>query len=99
MAFTAARPAAKVVTMAAVISCGHGVTPLATTPWSPAKTATAAGSGIGGGQAPAAPGPRGPPPPAPPRGPGRIATRARWVGAFPSAPGAYIEDALPSFEA
>ena len=26
--------------MAVVTSCGHGVTPLATTPWSPAKTAT-----------------------------------------------------------
>ena len=36
-------------------SCGHGVTPWACTPWSPAKTATAAGSGSGGGQAPASP--------------------------------------------
>ena len=41
----AAPPAQKLATICAVTSCGHGVTPSATTPWSPAKTATAAGAG------------------------------------------------------
>ena len=54
-AFTTAPPARKFATICAVTSCGHGVTPWACTPWSPAKTATAAGSGSGGGHAPAMP--------------------------------------------
>ena len=53
--FTAAPPAAKLATIWAVTSRGHGVTPRATTPWSAAKTATPAGRGTGGGQAPAMP--------------------------------------------
>ena len=52
---TAAPPARKFSTIAVVTSCGHGVTPLATTPWSAANTATAARCGYGGGQAPAIP--------------------------------------------
>ncbi len=44
-----APPPRKFATIWAVTSCGHGVTPWACTPWSPAKIATAAGSGIGGG--------------------------------------------------
>ena len=54
-ALTTAPPARKLATICAVTSCGHGVTPCACTPWSPAKTATAAGSGSGGGQLPAMP--------------------------------------------
>ena len=38
----AAPPAQKLATIWAVTSCGQGVTPAATTPWSPANTATAA---------------------------------------------------------
>ena len=49
---TAAPPERKFSTMAAVTSCGHGVTPLATTPWSAAKIATTISSGYGGGQRP-----------------------------------------------
>src|SRR2546421_76076 len=49
-ALTTAPPARKLSIIWAVTSCGHGVTPCACTPWSPANTATAAGSGIGGGQ-------------------------------------------------
>ena len=41
----AAPPAQKLATIWAVTSCGQGVTPSATTPWSPANTATAAGVG------------------------------------------------------
>ncbi len=52
---TAAPPARKFSTIAVVTSCGHGVTPLATTPWSAAKTATTARSGTGGGQVRAIP--------------------------------------------
>src|SRR5579875_873643 len=47
--FTAAPPAQKLATICAVTSAGHGDTPSANTPWSPANTATAAGSGTGGG--------------------------------------------------
>src|SRR5919107_1631043 len=54
-AFTAAPPARKLPTIWSVTSCGHGVTPCAWTPWSPAKTATAAGSGSDGGHSPAMP--------------------------------------------
>ena len=49
----AAPPAQKLATICAVTSWGHGVTPSATTPWSPANTATVTGSGTGGGHAPA----------------------------------------------
>src|SRR5581483_2325937 len=49
----AAPPAQKLATICAVTSCGHGVTPSATTPWSAANTATAAGAGTGGGDVPA----------------------------------------------
>ena len=49
----AAPPAQKFATICAVTSWGHGVTPSATTPWSPAKTATVTGAGTGGGQTPA----------------------------------------------
>ncbi len=49
----AAPPAQKFATIWAVTSTGHGVTPEATTPWSPAKTVTVTGSGTGGGHAPA----------------------------------------------
>ena len=48
----AAPPARKFWTIWAVTSCGHGVTPSASTPWSPANTATAAGAGTGGGDTP-----------------------------------------------
>ncbi len=48
-ALTTAPPARKLPTIWAVTSCGQGVTPWACTPWSAAKTATQAGSGIGGG--------------------------------------------------
>ncbi len=48
-ALQTAPPPRKLATIWAVTSCGQGVTPWACTPWSPAKTATAAGSGIGGG--------------------------------------------------
>ena len=54
-ALTTAPPARKFATIWAVTSCGHGVTPWACTPWSPAKIATAAGDGTGGGQSPASP--------------------------------------------
>ena len=54
-AFTTAPPARKFATIWAVTSCGHGLTPWACTPWSPANTATAAGSGSGGGHTPASP--------------------------------------------
>src|ERR1700749_5028756 len=54
-ALTTAPPARKLATIWAVTSCGHGVTPWACTPWSPANTATQAGSGSGGGQLPASP--------------------------------------------
>ncbi len=48
-ALQTAPPPRKLATIWAVTSCGQGVTPWACTPWSPAKIATAAGSGIGGG--------------------------------------------------
>ena len=48
----AAPPAQKLATICAVTSCGHGVTPSSTTPWSPANTATVTGSGTGGGHSP-----------------------------------------------
>ena len=54
-ALTTAPPARKFATICAVTSCGHGVTPWACTPWSPAKIATAAGWGNGGGHDPAMP--------------------------------------------
>ena len=54
-ALTTAPPARKFATICAVTSCGHGVTPWACTPWSPANTATAAGWGSGGGHDPAMP--------------------------------------------
>ena len=41
----AAPPVTKLATIWAVTSWGHDVTPSATTPWSPANTATAAGAG------------------------------------------------------
>ena len=49
IALTPARPLAIVTAMDRVISWGQGVTPWAWTPWSPANTATSAGSGDGGG--------------------------------------------------
>lgn len=49
-ALQTAPPPRKFATICRVTSWGHGVTPWACTPWSPAKIATAAGSGIGGGQ-------------------------------------------------
>ena len=55
IALTTAVDARKFATIWAVTSCGHGVTPWACTPWSPANTATAAGSGSGGGHSPAIP--------------------------------------------
>ena len=55
-ALATAPPARKLATICAVTSCGHGVTRWACTPWSAAKMATAAGSGIGGGQHPGQPG-------------------------------------------
>ena len=55
IAFTTAPEARKLVTIWAVTSCGHGVTPWACTPWSPANTATTAGSGSGGGHSRASP--------------------------------------------
>ena len=55
IAFTTAPPARKFATICTVTSCGQGVTPWACTPWSAANTATAAGSGTGGGQSPARP--------------------------------------------
>ena len=55
MTLMAAPPAQKLATIWAVTSCGQGDTPWASTPWSPAKTATAAGVGRGGGQTPAMP--------------------------------------------
>lgn len=48
-ALQTAPPPRKFATIWAVTSCGQAVTPWACTPWSPAKIATAAGSGIGGG--------------------------------------------------
>src|SRR5256886_1501314 len=54
-ALITAPPVTKLATICAVTSCGHGVTRWVCTPWSPAKIATAAGSGIGGGQVPASP--------------------------------------------
>ena len=51
----AAPPAQKFATICAVTSCGHGVTPERTTPWSAANTATAGCSGTGGGTRPAMP--------------------------------------------
>src|SRR6266545_4945249 len=53
MALTAAWPAVMAVTIAPVTACGHGVTPWATTPWSPAATSSAGLAGTGGGQRPA----------------------------------------------
>ncbi len=55
IALTTAPEARKLATICAVTSCGHGVTPWACTPWSPANTATTAGSGSGGGHSPASP--------------------------------------------
>ena len=49
----AAPPATKLATICAVTSCGHGVTPDATTPWSAANTATAPGVGHRRGHVPA----------------------------------------------
>ena len=49
----AAPPEQKLATIWAVTSWGHGVTPSATTPWSPANTATVTGAGSGGGHIPA----------------------------------------------
>ena len=54
-AFTTAPPAARLATICAVTSCGHGLTPCAWTPWSAATTTTTAGSGSGGGSTPASP--------------------------------------------
>ena len=51
-ALMTAPPARKLPTICAVTSCGHGDTPCAWTPWSPAKTAMVTGSGIGGGHTP-----------------------------------------------
>lgn len=48
-ALQTAPPPRKLATIWPVTSCGQAVTPWACTPWSPAKIATAAGSGIGGG--------------------------------------------------
>ena len=45
----AAPPWEKLATIWAVTSWGQADTPASSTPWSPAKTATSAGSGIGGG--------------------------------------------------
>ena len=47
---TAAPPARKFAIIEAVTSCGHGVTPCACTPWSPAKTATTGRASAAGGQ-------------------------------------------------
>jgi hypothetical protein len=49
----AAPPEQMLATICLVTSDGHGVTPDAATPWSPANTATVAGSGRSGGQRPA----------------------------------------------
>src|ERR1044072_8694858 len=51
----AAPPPTKLATIWAVTSCGQGVTPSATTPWSATNTATAAGDGTGGGHTPVIP--------------------------------------------
>ena len=51
----AAPPAAKLATIWAVTSWGHGDTPQSTMPWSAAKTPTVAGSGTGGGHSAAMP--------------------------------------------
>ena len=51
-ALITAPPARKLPTIWVVTSCGHGDTPCAQTPWSPANTAMATGSGSGGGHSP-----------------------------------------------
>ena len=66
------RRLAKLATIWAVTSWGHGLTPSARTPWSPANTATAAGSGIGGGTWPAIAASRVPSDSSRPRAPGGL---------------------------
>jgi hypothetical protein len=77
MALTAAPPAQKFRTIAAVTSRGHGETPRPRTPWSPAQTTTAGLSGTGGGHSPAIPASRAPSSSNRPRLPGGLAS-ARW---------------------
>lgn len=52
---TTAPPVTTLASIWTVTSCGQAETPCPTTPWSAAKTATALGSGNGGGHVPAIP--------------------------------------------